>query len=140
MTLGAFLNLRRWFGCGETAVLPNVLLEQQSSEITASGIVSSDTLPFCEIDPEMWTVWVGSVLYQVICGAFLARGSSLHRWCSENDIKPHLAREAIFGRRVKVQGRLLLKRIIDAAGRDLVRDAYARRLAEHARQFTKGAA
>lgn len=82
----------------------------------------------------------GAILHEVIVGAFRARGMTFEGWCKENGLTPSNGRNATFGQARGEFGRANLERIIDAAGRDFVRDAYARRIAEHARQIAKGAA
>ena len=61
-------------------------------------------------------------------------------WCKENGLTPANARNATFGQSRGEVGQRNLEMIIEAAGRDFVRDAYRRRLAEHWAQFQKGAA
>ncbi|PQV56366.1 hypothetical protein LX70_02632 [Defluviimonas denitrificans] len=73
-------------------------------------------------------------------GAFRARGLTFEGWCKENGLTPMNGRNATFGQSRGDVGRANLERIIEAAGREFIRDAYARRLAEHAAQFAKGAA
>lgn len=82
----------------------------------------------------------GAILHEVIVGAFRARGLTFEGWCKENGLTPMNGRNATFGQSRGDVGRANLERIIEAAGREFVRDAYARRLAEHAAQFAKGAA
>lgn len=82
----------------------------------------------------------GAILHEVIVGAFRARGLTFEGWCKENGLTPMNGRNATFGQSRGDVGRANLERIIEAAGREFVRDAYARRLAEHASQFAKGAA
>lgn len=82
----------------------------------------------------------GAILHEVIVGAFRARGMTFDHWCKENGLTPSNGRNATFGQSRGETGQANLERIIDAAGREFVRDAYARRIAEHARQVAKGAA
>lgn len=82
----------------------------------------------------------GAVLHESIIGAFRASGSSFNDWCHENRITPSVARNATFGQSRGPAGRALLDRIIDAAGEDFVAQAYARRIAEHAKDIVDGAA
>jgi len=82
----------------------------------------------------------GSVLHEILVGAFRARGTSFTEWCNENGVTPNNARQASYGQSRGVAGRALRERLIEAAGREFVHDAYFRRLDEHHRQFKKGAA
>lgn len=82
----------------------------------------------------------GAMLHEVIVGAFRARGLNFEAWCKENGLSGANGRNATFGQSRGEVGRRNLNRIIDAAGREFVRDAYRRRLAEHVIQFQKGAA
>ncbi|TDE40961.1 hypothetical protein [Antarcticimicrobium sediminis] len=81
----------------------------------------------------------GAILHEAIIGAFRASGYNFNDWCIRNGVTPSVARNATFGQSRGPNGKALLKRLIDAAGRDFVDGAYARRLSEHAAQF-KGAA
>lgn len=82
----------------------------------------------------------GAILHDVLIGAFRAQGSTFDGWCKENGLSPMNVRNATFGQSRGELARAYLERCFDAAGREFVRDAYARRLAEHAKQFSKGAA
>lgn len=79
----------------------------------------------------------GAILHEVIVGAFRARGLMFESWCKQNGISPTNARSATFGQSRGKVGREALDRIIDAAGRDFVAEAYRRRLAEHYATFTR---
>lgn len=82
----------------------------------------------------------GAILHEVIVGAFRARGMTFEGWCQANGMTPTTGRQATFGQSRGEVGRRNLKRIIDAAGRDFVRDAYQRRVAEHLEELNKGVA
>lgn len=82
----------------------------------------------------------GAILHEVIVGAFRARGLTFEGWCRENGLTPMNGRNATFGQSRGDIGRKNLERIIDAAGREFVRDAYKRRLAEHYAQVSRGVA
>lgn len=82
----------------------------------------------------------GAILHEVIVGAFRARGLTFEGWCAANGLTPTNGRNATFGQSRGDVGRKNLERIINAAGREFVRDAYLRRLAEHVVQLQKGAA
>lgn len=82
----------------------------------------------------------GAILHEVIVGAFRARGLTFEGWCKENGLTPVNGRNATFGQSRGVVGKQNLEKIIDAAGRDFVLEAYRRRIAEHFSQIQKGAA
>lgn len=82
----------------------------------------------------------GAILHDVIIGAFRASGTSFDVWCVENGLTPANGRNATFGQSRGPRGKKNLERIIDAAGRDFVRDAYLRRIAAHHDQLSQGAA
>lgn len=82
----------------------------------------------------------GAILHDVLIGAFRAQGTTFDAWCKENDLVPMNVRNATFGQSRGEKAKEYLEQVIEAAGREFVRDAYARRLAEHAKQFAKGAA
>lgn len=82
----------------------------------------------------------GSMLHEVIVGAFRARGTTFEGWCKDNGILPSNGRQATFGQSRGAVGRAYLARIIEAAGREFIRDAYMRRLEEHYQQWKRGAA
>jgi len=82
----------------------------------------------------------GALLHEVIVGAFRARGLTFEGWCKENGLTPMNGRNATFGQSRGEIGRANLDRIIDAAGRDFVRDAYRRRLVDHLQDVKRGAA
>jgi len=82
----------------------------------------------------------GALLHEVIVGAFRARGLTFEGWCKENGLTPMNGRNATFGQSRGEIGRANLDRIIDAAGREFVRDAYRRRLVDHLSDVDRGAA
>lgn len=82
----------------------------------------------------------GAILHEVLVGAFRARGTTFEGWCHENGLTPTSARACTFGQSRGAVGRKNLNRMIDAAGREFVRDAYLRRLVEHCDQIKRGAA
>lgn len=82
----------------------------------------------------------GSILHEVIVGAFRASGTSFDVWCQENGLTPSNGRNATFGQSRGPVGRKNLEKILDAAGRDFVRAAYLRRIEAHHAQLKKGAA
>ena len=82
----------------------------------------------------------GAILHEVVVGAFRARGLTFEGWCKENGLTATNGRNATFGQSRGAVGRHNLNQIIDAAGRDFVREAYRRRVAEHFEQLQRGAA
>ncbi len=70
----------------------------------------------------------GAILHEVIVGAFRTGGTSFEAWCKENGVHPSTARTATYGQSGGAQGRALLKKIIGAAGEDLVGAGYAKRM------------
>lgn len=82
----------------------------------------------------------GAVLHAAIIGGFRANGGSFERWCKENGVLATVARQATFGQSQGPNGRLLLAKLIEAAGEDFVRVVYERRLLDHATLVKKGAA
>lgn len=82
----------------------------------------------------------GAILHEVIVGAFRARGLTFEGWCKDNGLTPMNGRNATFGQSRGDVGRRNLEKIIEAAGRDFIRDAYRRRLEEHYAAIKKGAA
>lgn len=82
----------------------------------------------------------GAILHEVIVGAFRARGLTFEGWCKDNGLTPMNGRNATFGQSRGAIGQANLEKIIDAAGREFVMDAYRRRIAEHFSQLQKGAA
>lgn len=82
----------------------------------------------------------GAILHEVIVGAFRARGMTFEGWCKDNGLTAANGRNATFGQSRGEVGKRNLERIIHAAGREFVRDAYLRRLSEHHEQIKRGAA
>lgn len=73
----------------------------------------------------------GAMLHEAIVGAFRARGANFEVWITEHGITPASARAATFGQSRGPTGSNLLARLIEAAGPDVVRAAYYRRMREH---------
>lgn len=82
----------------------------------------------------------GAILHEVVVGAFRARGLTFEGWCKENGLTPTNGRQATFGQSRGPAGQRTLDRILEAGGREFIRDAYRRRLAEHVAHFDRGAA
>lgn len=70
----------------------------------------------------------GKILNEVIVGCLRASGTNLDRWCRENGVAEASARSATYGQSSGPRGKELLEKMIDAAGRDAVREAYRRRM------------
>lgn len=81
----------------------------------------------------------GAILHEVLLGAFRARGTSLAQWCREKGYATANVYSATLGRGGGKAARRYLAEAIAAAGREFVRDAYVRRIAEHYEQIRKGA-
>ena len=81
----------------------------------------------------------GAILHEVIVGAFRARGLTFEGWCKANGLTPANGRTATFGQSRGAIGQRNLEKIIDAAGREFISDAYRRRVAEHFAQIEKAA-
>ncbi|MEO1951774.1 hypothetical protein [Thioclava sp.] len=77
----------------------------------------------------------GAILHEVIVGAFRARGLTFEGWCKQNGMTTANGRNATFGQSRGKIGKANLERIIDAAGREFVAEAYRRRLADHYQSF-----
>ncbi len=76
----------------------------------------------------------------MIVGAFKVSGSGFEIWCRDNGINPSTAPQATFGQSRGPNGKAILERMIDAAGRDFVVRAYTSRILALAEQLKKGAA
>jgi len=79
----------------------------------------------------------GAILHEVIVGAFRARGLTFEGWCHQNGMSTANGRNATFGQSRGKIGKFNLDRIIDAAGREFVADAYRRRIEEHCENFRR---
>jgi hypothetical protein len=55
-------------------------------------------------------------LYQAVRGALITNGTTLNRWCQENQVTRQWAEKALKGERRGVQSLKLLKRIAAVAG------------------------
>ena len=82
----------------------------------------------------------GTILHEVIVGAFRSSGSSFEAWCNENDVHTSSARQATYGQSGGDKGTALLDRIIDAAGRDVVMVSYKARIDAEAKRLEAVAA
>jgi lambda repressor-like predicted transcriptional regulator len=79
----------------------------------------------------------GAILHEVIVGAFRASGTSFETWCRKNGVHPSTARTATYGQSGGTQGRALLKRIIAAAGEEMVSTAYTKRMIAEASHLSE---
>ena len=82
----------------------------------------------------------GAILHEVIDGAFRSAGTTFDAWCKANDIHPSTARNATFGQSKGERGGVMLDRIIDAAGRDIVTMSYRKRMILEAQKLEGAAA
>lgn len=74
----------------------------------------------------------GTILYEVILGAFKASGISFEVWCRENDVNPAAARSALKGFSTGTQGQAVIGKLIEGAGAEVVAVAYRTRIERHA--------
>lgn len=79
----------------------------------------------------------GAILHEVIVGAFRASGTSFEAWCKKSGIHPSTARTATYGQSGGTQGRALLKRIITAAGEEMVSAGYSKRMIAEASHLSE---
>lgn len=82
----------------------------------------------------------GAILHDAIMGALRAKGIRLEEWCARVGYTPGAVRSATFGQGRGPKGKALLSKLLDVAGRDLVRQAYEQRLREHMAALQEGAA
>lgn len=74
----------------------------------------------------------GTILYEVILGAFKASGISFEEWCRTNDVNPAAARSALKGFSTGTQGQAVISKLVTGAGAEVVAVAYRTRIARHA--------
>lgn len=79
----------------------------------------------------------GVILYDVITGLLRARGTTFSEWCKDLDLKESSARNALYGQSGGKRGQKLLENVIERAGRNLVEQAYADRISNHADSVTE---
>lgn len=77
----------------------------------------------------------GTILYEVILGAFKASGVSFEVWCRENDVNPAAARSALKGFSSGNQGQAVIRKLVEGAGAEVVAVAYRTRIERHAAEF-----
>lgn len=70
----------------------------------------------------------GTILHEVIVGAFRAKGTSFRAWCDENGVNYSTARLATYGQSGGERGRRMLDNMIRDAGPDVVAAAYRQRM------------
>lgn len=74
----------------------------------------------------------GTILYEVILGAFKASGISFEEWCRANDVNPAAARSALKGFSTGTQGQAVIRKLVEGAGAEVVKVAYRIRIERHA--------
>ena len=74
----------------------------------------------------------GTILNEVVVGIFRANGTTLSKWCTQNNVSPTQAQNALCGTSSGTNGLALMERLVDAAGRDVVEVAYRKRIQMHA--------
>lgn len=82
----------------------------------------------------------GAILHEVIDGAFRSAGTTFETWCKANGVHPSTARNATYGQSAGDRGRELRRKIIEAAGRDVVELAYRKRMIMEAEKLQGAAA
>lgn len=70
----------------------------------------------------------GAILHEVIAGAMRSRGTTLHEWCKGNRVAWTTIRQITFGMSAGPRSQVVLDRLIDAAGREVVTAAYRMRM------------
>ncbi len=79
----------------------------------------------------------GLILHEVIVGAFRSRGTSLSDWCRENGFNVTAVRQVTFGQSAGPRSRVVLTKLIEDAGRDVVAAAYRIRMDAEARKLAQ---
>lgn len=54
-------------------------------------------------------------LHRQVRAGFVSQGTSLHKWCEDNDILPSNARDALIGRWNGPKGQALRNRVVKAS-------------------------
>lgn len=70
----------------------------------------------------------GTILHEVIVGAFRAKGTSFRAWCDENKVNYSTARLATFGQSGGDRGKEMLQSMINDSGPSVVEAAYRERM------------
>lgn len=79
----------------------------------------------------------GMILHEVIVGALRTNGTNFQKWCADNGLSVAAARNVTFGQSAGPRSRVVLDRLIDAAGRDVVIAAYRARMDAEARKLAQ---
>jgi len=79
----------------------------------------------------------GLVLYEVVLGSFKASGTTFEVWCKANGTNVTVARNSLKGVNSGPSGKILLGRLIDGAGRDVVALAYRTRMERHVADMSR---
>lgn len=74
----------------------------------------------------------GGIFYGVLVGALRMKGTTFAQWCKARGIPHTTARAAAYGLSRSDASQNILEEMIDFAGRETVREAYRRQVAEHA--------
>ncbi len=82
----------------------------------------------------------GTILHEVIDGAFRSQGTTFSKWCVENGVHYSTARNATHGQSAGDAGEKLRKKIIKAAGYDVVLITYRKRMTMEAAKLDEVAA
>jgi len=82
----------------------------------------------------------GAMLHDAIMGAFRARGSHFEEWCKDNCLTPAVVRNVTYGQMKGPKGRTILAKLIEDAGKEVVRVGYETRLRKHASEVAGDAA
>ncbi|KQI69412.1 hypothetical protein AN189_03040 [Loktanella sp. 3ANDIMAR09] len=82
----------------------------------------------------------GLVLYEVVLGTFKSSGTTFEVWCKQNATNVTMARNALKGVNSGPTGTVLLGRLIDGAGREVVELAYRKRLEQHVAKLNAASA
>ena len=79
----------------------------------------------------------GTILHEVIVGAFRAKGTSFDAWCSQNGVHRSTARLATYGQSGGARGKELLNAMIEDAGPTVVEAAYRKRILMEAEKLVR---
>lgn len=82
----------------------------------------------------------GLILHQAVVGAFRATGRSFEKWAIAYGSNATNVRNATLGMSKGPRGLEVLRDVIEAAGPELVRVAYLKRLDEHIAEVTEARA
>ena len=82
----------------------------------------------------------GTILHEVIVGAFRAKGTNFRTWCIENEVGKSAAHQITHGQAKGPQSQKILEKMIADAGYDVVQAAYSRRMQDEAERLKEVAA